>query len=159
MAGYVAFRAERCDMQAFTLTVCLSVCLTHICIHSHTLTPQGLPLITADLCTFRLWNDSRADQRTASHFPSCLIVSSLTLSDSSLHHLIRPSITPSLLVLLFLHYCKSNCQQLVDKLTSKSPKLSIRREEEELISCSFSGVTVNSLFCGFSYILTAKKHN
>lgn len=35
MAGYMAFRAERCDMQAFTLTVRLSVCLTHICIHTH----------------------------------------------------------------------------------------------------------------------------
>lgn len=52
MAGYMAFRAERCDMQASTL----SVCLPHICIHTLLHIPQGLPLITADLCTFRLWN-------------------------------------------------------------------------------------------------------
>jgi len=63
MAGYVAFRAERCDMQAFTPTVCH----THICIHSVWRTPQGLPLITADLCTFRLWNDGTTDLRTPYH--------------------------------------------------------------------------------------------
>lgn len=45
MAGYMAFRAERCDMQAFTLTVRLSVCLTHICIHTHTLTHSSGPAI------------------------------------------------------------------------------------------------------------------
>lgn len=91
MAGYVAFRAERCDMQAFTLTVCLSH--AHLHTHTYTHTPQGLPLITADLCTFRLWNDSRADQRTAYH---------TFLHVSSFHRLwhtpplsICPSITPS----------------------------------------------------------------
>lgn len=64
MAGYMAFRAERCDMQAFTLR--LSVTHTFAYTHTHlcTYTPQGLPLITADLCTFKLWNDSKAELRT-----------------------------------------------------------------------------------------------
>ena len=118
MAGYMAFRAERCDMQAFTLTVCLSH--THLHTHTHSYTPhtpQGLPLITADLCTFRLWNDSKADLRTAYHtFPSYLIASSppsLSLSDS-LHHLsVRPSFPPCGdigVCLLFLHHCQSVVQ-------------------------------------------------
>lgn len=99
MAGYMAFRAERCDMQAFTLAVCLS----HAHLHTHTHSPRGLPLITADLCTFRLWNDSRADQRTTSRFASRLILFPLTLSESSLH---LPIIDHSLSVtvcLLLLH--------------------------------------------------------
>lgn len=98
MAGCVAFRAERCDMQAFTLTVRLSH--AHLHTHTHSNTPQGLPLITADLCTFRLWNDSRADQRTAYH--TFLHVSSFHLSQSLTHPSIIlsicPCITPSPLV-------------------------------------------------------------
>lgn len=35
MAGYMAFRAERCDMQAFTLPVCLSVSHTFAYTHTH----------------------------------------------------------------------------------------------------------------------------
>lgn len=84
MAGYMAFRAERCDMQAFTLPACLSIVHTFAyanTTHSHT--PQGLPLITADLCTFGLWNESRGDQRTARH--TSLHVSSFHLSLSLTH--------------------------------------------------------------------------
>lgn len=103
MAGYMAFRAERCDMQAFTLALCLSHTHLHTCTQQNAHTLQGLPLITADLCTFRLWNDSGAEQRTTSRFASRLILLLLTHSESSTptHHY-HISSPPPYLVCMFV---------------------------------------------------------
>lgn len=126
MAGSMAFRAERCDMQAFTL----AVRLTHICIHTHWHAPRGLPLITADLCTFRLWNDSKADLRTAYHTSTRPSVSrSLQPHPSILDLPARPSITPSLWrhwCLLFLHHCQSVVWEKPEPLTFLLPPIKKR---------------------------------